>query len=80
MLVCRMVCTENSRDTPQKNHIRIKTYIYIDVPGPVEAISTLDEGKGVVKGVITANTSGKKGDGANKIIHFNLSDKIPDSK
>ena len=46
----------------------------------MEAISTLDEGKGVVKGVITANTSGKKGDGANKIIHFNLSDKIPDSK
>ena len=79
MLVCRMVCTENSRDTPQ-NHIRIKTHIYVDVPGPVEAISTLDEGKGVVKGVITANTSGKKGGGANKIIHFNLSDRIPDSK
>ncbi len=51
-----------------------------DIPGSVESISSLDEGKGQVKVVVTANATGKQGLGATKIVHFTLPDSTPDSK
>ncbi len=46
----------------------------------MESISSLDEGKGSVKVVVTANATGKQGLGATKIVHFTLPDSTPDSK
>ena len=62
----------------------IQVYVWLfsltDIPGSVESISSLDEGKGQVKVVVTANATGKQGLGATKIVHFTLPDTTPDSK